>query len=327
MVNENTASSKIRGIEPGSKEPTGSSEVGKTDLFGDQAEPSKGRETGKTKRSNYVCLDENRRDLALEEENMRSGLEKPGEPAEKCAVDESAHVERDTDKSEESSEDDEAEPDSDAPPRENDPRRGYVCLEGDDPAEPAKDGKVEQISERKREANRRNAQRSTGPKSEQGKMISRRNAILHGLLIRAVPLVDFVGGGERRELLELFETLYSELCPEGRVEEIFVERIACIYFQLARLFRFQKGVALAAMQQEDDKPFCGRNQTHYIRFEQYLLPRDGVLDKMVRYETMLDRELHRCLDRLERLQKQRRANGFRGSEPLDDSLPGDGKIV
>jgi len=42
---------------------------------------------------------------------------------------------------------------------------------------------------------------------------------------------------------------------------------------------------------------------------------------------MLDRKLHRWLHRLERLQKQRRANGFRGSEPLDDSLPGDGKIV
>lgn len=38
---------------------------------------------------------------------------------------------------------------------------------------------------------------------------------------------------------------------------------------------------------------------------------------------MLDRELHRSLDRLEHLQKQRRANGFRGSEPLDDSLLGD----
>lgn len=38
-------------------------------------------------------------------------------------------------------------------------------------------------------------------------------------------------------------------------------------------------------------------ETHSVRFEQYLLPRDGVLDRMAPYETMLDRELDCCLDR------------------------------
>lgn len=44
-------------------------------------------------------------------------------------------------------------------------------------------------------------------------------------------------------------------------------------------------------------------------------------------QSMLDREFPRHLDRVEHLQKQRRANGFRGFEPLDDSLPGDGKMT
>jgi len=48
---------------------------------------------------------------------------------------------------------------------------------------------------------------------------------------------------------------------------------------------------------------------------------------MLRYQSMLDREFHRSLDRLERLQQRRQANGLRGSDPLDDSLPGDGKIL
>ncbi len=63
------------------------------------------------------------------------------------------------------------------------------------------------------------------------------------------------------------------------------------------------------------------------RFEQHLLPDEETLRKILRYEPMLNREFDRWLDRLERLQKGRRANGFRGSEPPDDSLPGDGKIV
>ena len=317
MENENTnnpiGSSKLRGIEPGSKERTAPSDVAEIDPGADRAESSETRERRKIKRGCYVCLDEDGRDLAREEENMKSGSEKPDDPAEKCTVDESPHVELDADESEEAFEDDEAESNSDAPLRENDPRRGYVCLDGDEPAAPPKNGKVKQISERKCEANRRNAQLSTGPKTEQGKMISRRNAIQHGLLIRSAPLgVGYCILPERGNLLALFETLYSELCPEGRVEEMFVERIACIYLQLARLYRFQNGVAEVAMKKEAEKPGEGR-----LRFEQYLIPRDAVLDKMVRYETMLDRELHRCLDRLERLQKQRR----------DDSLPGDGEIA
>ena len=56
------------------------------------------------------------------------------------------------------------------------------------------------------------------------------------------------------------------------------------------------------------------NQLAIARFEQHLLPDEEAFRKIVRYRPMLDRELHRCLDRLEHLQKERRANGFRGSE-------------
>jgi hypothetical protein len=178
-INESTTNFKSEGIEPGSGEPTAAAKSG-----------DEGGERGVVYLSAHVDLDENGRDLALEE-NRESALKNSDE-----TVDESAHVE----------------------------------VDADQPARPAENCKVKQISEDKREANRRNAQFSTGPKSEEGKMRSRMNAILHGLLIRAVPLADFVVSGERRELRELFETLYSELCPEGRVEEMFVGRIACIYF-------------------------------------------------------------------------------------------------
>jgi len=42
------------------------------------------------------------------------------------------------------------------------------------------------ISERRRQANRRNAQRSTGPRTAAGKTHSRRNAVRHGLLCETV---------------------------------------------------------------------------------------------------------------------------------------------
>jgi len=46
--------------------------------------------------------------------------------------------------------------------------------------------KVNTTSERKRAANRQNAIRSTGPKSEAGKGRSRWNALKHGLLVKEV---------------------------------------------------------------------------------------------------------------------------------------------
>ena len=44
------------------------------------------------------------------------------------------------------------------------------------------------ISERKLQANRANAKRSTGPRTERGKAASRRNALKHGILSRLVDL-------------------------------------------------------------------------------------------------------------------------------------------
>ena len=45
-----------------------------------------------------------------------------------------------------------------------------------------------QISERKRQANRANAKRSTGPKTTAGKAASCRNALRHGILSRTIDL-------------------------------------------------------------------------------------------------------------------------------------------
>ena len=62
------------------------------------------------------------------------------------------------------------------------------------------------------------------------------------------------------------------------------------------------------------------------RFEQHLLPDEEVLRKVLRYESMLDRELHRCLDRLERLQQRRAADPLHGSGVVEGSVRGNGRI-
>jgi hypothetical protein len=52
------------------------------------------------------------------------------------------------------------------------------------------------------------------------------------------------------------------------------------------------------------------DQVASARFDQYLLPEEGDLRKILRYRSMLDRELSFCLDQLDRLKKSRIANLF-----------------
>ena len=54
-------------------------------------------------------------------------------------------------------------------------------------------------------------------------------------------------------------------------------------------------------------------QAEKLEFESKIraaaVPTSGVVDKLVRYETSIERELDRALERLERMQKRRRENG------------------
>jgi hypothetical protein len=69
-------------------------------------------------------------------------------------------------------------------------------------------------SEKQIAANRRNALRSTGPKTPHGKAIVSRNCLIHALTVRRRLLLE---GEDQRDLDQLFETLKAELQPLDRV--------------------------------------------------------------------------------------------------------------
>jgi len=97
------------------------------------------------------------------------------------------------------------------------------------------------VSERKIQANRRNALRSTGPKTERGKRTVSRNAIKHGFLAREVVIT----AGDGEESLEEFHVLVENLgkCyePVGIVEESLVQTIATALWRKARVIRAENG--------------------------------------------------------------------------------------
>jgi hypothetical protein len=97
------------------------------------------------------------------------------------------------------------------------------------------------VSERKILANRKNALRSTGPKTERGKRTVSRNAIKHGFLAREV----VINAGDGEESLEEFhamvEGLWKYYEPVGVVEEWLVQTIATCWWRKARVLRAENG--------------------------------------------------------------------------------------
>ncbi|MBZ5667070.1 MAG: hypothetical protein LAO30_21015 [Acidobacteriia bacterium] len=101
----------------------------------------------------------------------------------------------------------------------------------------AKGAERRPVSERKREANRKNALRSTGPKTPRGKSISRLNSLKHGLLAQAVPVRNLhaIGMSEEKEFEHVLRDLAAELQPVGMIEAMLVERMAYCHYQMARI--------------------------------------------------------------------------------------------
>src|SRR5215213_11591877 len=93
-------------------------------------------------------------------------------------------------------------------------------------------------SEKQAEANRRNALKSTGPKTPEGKDAVRLNALKHGLLSQEILLP----GEDEEALRELDQNLKVELQPVGELESLLVDRIIASYWRLRRLGRVEAGI-------------------------------------------------------------------------------------
>src|SRR5215467_10190100 len=101
------------------------------------------------------------------------------------------------------------------------------------------------VSSKKIEANRRNAQRSTGPRSEAGKAVSRQNATKHGLLARGVVITRGDYQEDPEEHAQLLDELTEQFQPEGIAETLEVQKIALAYWRKARAVRYEHGAIRA----------------------------------------------------------------------------------
>ena len=83
----------------------------------------------------------------------------------------------------------------------------------------------------KRVSNKKNAQKSTGPRTEEGKKTSSRNSMSHGLFCDALVLE-----GESQQAMEFLRQQYiRSLRPQDLLELQLVDRIVAASWKLRRL--------------------------------------------------------------------------------------------
>ena len=172
------------------------------------------------------------------------------------------------------------------------------------------------------DANRRNAQKSTGPKTPGGKEIASRNAARHGLLAQALVLE-----GESREEFDRFsEGLMEHLEPVGYVETMLAERVVAGAWRSRRALRVEWALVwqdqhllitrLGSLAADDETEEVASPAN--MMAERML--RDDTYEKFRRYESSIERGFYRALHELQRLQAARRGEGVPVPVAVDVSV-------
>ena len=199
--------------------------------------------------------------------------------------------------------------------------------------EPTISGQKAPASSRKIEANRRNALRSTGPRTPTGKKTVAKNALKHGFFSKWLLIQHPDGKEDANEYLDLCAALREHYGPNSFLEELWLEKIAVWSWRLRRLIRCESGQiaralaehsheikqSSAADSEELELPALSSPEIDSI-IDHLFLPSKEELDKLLRYEAMINKQLNHALAELERLQWRR--NGESVPAPISVDISG-----
>ncbi len=178
------------------------------------------------------------------------------------------------------------------------------------------------------QANRSNAQKSTGPRTPEGKAAASRNAVKHGLLAEQVVI-----HGEDPAQFDLYrEGMLAELAPEGAVETMLAERAVSLAWRLRRAERLQSAVFATVYRENANDvvlwpkhglPIEPRPDEEEVILGQVVMTdfaRAQVLDRLLVHERRIESSLYRTMRELRREQEARTAAEPQETSPSQDSL-------
>ena len=154
-------------------------------------------------------------------------------------------------------------------------------------------------------ANRRNAQRSTGPRTSEGKAAIRLNAVTHGMTAKVIVLPHECAP----DYHEIRAALIDDYAPATSQELMLVDQIAAGYWRTIRARRFETAMfdnQLRAKKHEYDMDprASSRDDEGCAVILQIESPES--LKNYYRYDGAISRDYYRAIASLERMQAGRR---------------------
>ena len=168
-------------------------------------------------------------------------------------------------------------------------------------------------TEKQFEANRQNAQKSTGPKTPEGRAAVRLNGVKHGLTAETIVLK----GESQADFTNMLESFEAEHAPTTPTEEALVVQLTLANWRLRRLYHQEAGFytsklkTLASIQKDLNLDDAGR-MGHAVGWS------ESTLGLFNRQEARLERTFYRALHELQRLRKEREANLALVSQPAPE---------
>ena len=159
-------------------------------------------------------------------------------------------------------------------------------------------------------ANRKNAKKSTGPKTPQGKARVAQNATKHGLTASS----DVIQGESQEEFDAHKQGFLDALAPQNALEDFLADHLASLAWRLKRASRMQNQLVAGMIL---DMPFIRKYRTclyeepsnhdpsltlgaainRDFRFKQ-------ILERFMLYESRLHNSFTKCLNELNRRRRQ-----------------------
>jgi hypothetical protein len=190
------------------------------------------------------------------------------------------------------------------------------------------------------QANRSNAQKSTGPRTTEGKERASQNAVKHGLLAKEAVIV-----GEDPAEFEMYrEGMLATLAPLGPVETMLAERVVGLSWRLRRAERLQN-IAFAALDEgeptellearleewkqhkgsERDRTVCGvlDENTALAKLVVEDFAGARVMDRMLMYERRIESSLYRTMAELRKEREARKTAESQEASSSQENLQTD----
>lgn len=144
-------------------------------------------------------------------------------------------------------------------------------------------------SDKQKIANKNNALKSTGPKTEAGKNVSSKNSLTHGLTSQSLM---HPGCDNPEEFKDFTKKIYDCFCPENDLQMFFVNRAISCMWRLKRIIKIEEIIF------NDD--FSKTSEDVVDKMFNYIKDKMSVIGK---YETSLERSLFKTLNEIKKLKE------------------------